>query len=198
MLIMGNNLKSGLGYLIPLGAVVGFVFAILTGNYLLSIMFPLAGILTWFLYMIIMQITVPDIIGNIIIGFGGLLTVGIFLVYGIETNIFGGFELSGEGTVFAFLVLFFSVLTGMLFNRDGSARDDLLTGREKELIDKAIESSKDEENPKVIVIKQEQQPQKEKDDQQEERTPYYAYPPGYDYYDDYYEDEYEDEEDEEE
>ena len=198
MLIMGNNLKSGLGYLIPLGAVVGFVFAILTGNYLLSIMFPLAGILTWFLYMIIMQITVPDIIGNIIIGFGGLLTVGIFLVYGIETNIFGGFELSGEGTVFAFLVLFFSILTGMLFNRDGSARDDLLTGREKELIDKAIESSKDEENPKVIVIKQEQQPQKEKDNQQEERTPYYAYPPGYDYYDDYYEDEYEDEEDEEE
>ena len=170
MLIMGNNLKSGLGYLIPLGAVVGFVFAILTGNYLLSIMFPLAGILTWFLYMIIMQITVPDIIGNIIIGFGGLLTVGIF----------------------------FSVLTGMLFNRDGSARDDLLTGREKELIDKAIESSKDEENPKVIVIKQEQQPQKEKDDQQEERTPYYAYPPGYDYYDDYNGDEYEDEEDEEE
>jgi hypothetical protein len=64
---MGNNLKSGLGYLIPLGAVVGFCFCDINRKLLLSIMFPLVGILTWFLYMIIMQVTVPDIIGNIII-----------------------------------------------------------------------------------------------------------------------------------
>ena len=67
---MGNDIKSGFGYLIPLGAVIGFVAVIVTGNYLLSILIPLAGILTWFLYMKIMEISVPDIFGNIIIVFG--------------------------------------------------------------------------------------------------------------------------------
>ncbi|SVE17537.1 uncharacterized protein METZ01_LOCUS470391, partial [marine metagenome] len=57
---MGNDIKSGVGYLIPLSAVIGFVAVIVTGNYLLSILIPLAGILVWFIYMKIMEVPVPD------------------------------------------------------------------------------------------------------------------------------------------
>jgi len=193
---MGNDIKSGLGYLIPLGAVIGFVAVIVTGNYLLSILIPLAGILTWFLYMKIMEISVPDIFGNIIIVFGGLLAIGVFLFYGTKPNMFGGIELQEEGAVFALLVLFFSVLTGMLFNRNEGLGKNLLTSREKELVNKAIKDSDNEASPRVIVVKQEAEHKEEKSDKPDEFTPYYAYPPEYDYYGDYYEDGDEEDEDE--
>jgi len=193
---MGNDIKSGLGYLIPLGAVIGFVTVIVTGKYLLSILIPLAGILVWFIYMKIMEVPVPDIFGNIIIAFGGLLSVGVFLVYGTKPNMFGGIEIQDEGAVFALLVLFFSILTGMLFNRNDGLGKNLLTGEEKELVNKAIKKSDNEVSPRVIVVKQEAEQKEEKNNQPDEYTPYYAYPPEYDYYDDYYEDEEEDDEDE--
>ena len=193
---MENDIKSGAGYLIPLSAVIGFVAVIITGNYLLSILIPLAGILVWFIYMKIMEVPVPDIFGNIIIAFGGLLAVGVFLVYGTKTNMFGGIEIQEEGVVFALLVLFFSILTGMLFNRNDGLGKNLLTGEEKELVNKAIKESDNEVSPRVIVVKQEAEQKEEKNNQPDEYTPYYAYPPEYDYYDDYYEDEEEDDEDE--
>jgi hypothetical protein len=193
---MGNDIKSGVGYLIPLGAVIGFVAVIVTGNYLLSILIPLAGILVWFIYMKIMEVPVPDMFGNIIIAFGGLLAVGVFLVYGTKLNMFGGIEIQEEGAVFALLVLFFSILTGMLFNRNDGLGKNLLTGEEKELVNKAIKKSDNEVSPRVIVVKQEAEQKEEKNNQPDEYTPYYAYPPEYDYYDDYYEDEEEDDEDE--
>ena len=193
---MGNDIKSGLGYLIPLGAVIGFVTVIVTGKYLLSILIPLADILVWFIYMKIMEVPVPDIFGNIIIAFGGLLSVGVFLVYGTKPNMFGGIEIQDEGAVFALLVLFFSILTGMLFNRNDGLGKNLLTGEEKELVNKAIKKSDNEVSPRVIVVKQEAEQKEENNNQPDEDTPYYAYPPEYDYYDDYYEDEEEDDEDE--
>ena len=193
---MGNDIKSGVGYLIPLSAVIGFVAVIVTGNYLLSILIPLAGILVWFIYMKIMEVPVPDIFGNIIIAFGGLLAVGVFLVYGTKPNMFGGIEIQEEGVVFALLVLFFSILTGMLFNRNDGLGKNLLTGEEKDLVNKAIKESDNEVSPRVIVVKQEAEQKEEKNNQPDEYTPYYAYPPEYDYYDDYYEDEEEDDEDE--
>jgi len=193
---MENDIKSGAGYLIPLSAVIGFVAVIITGNYLLSILIPLAGILVWFIYMKIMEVPVPDIFGNIIIAFGGLLAVGVFLVYGTKPNMFGGIEIQEEGVVFALLVLFFSILTGMLFNRNDGLGKNLLTGEEKELVNKAIKESDNEVSPRVIVVKQEAEQKEEKNNQPDEYTPYYAYPPEYDYYDDYYEDEEEDDEDE--
>ena len=193
---MGNDIKAGVGYLIPLSAVIGFVAVIVTGNYLLSILIPLAGILVWFIYMKIMEVSVPDIFGNIIIAFGGLLAVGVFLVYGTKPNMFGGIELHEEGVVFALLVLFFSILTGMLFNRNDGLGKNLLTGEEKELVNKAIKESDNEVSPRVIVVKQEAEQKEESSDQPDDFTPYYAYPPEYDYYDDYYEEEEEDDEEE--
>ena len=193
---MGNDIKSGVGYLIPLSAVIGFVAVIVTGKYLLSILIPLSGILVWFIYMKIMEVPVPDIFGNIIIAFGGLLAVGVFLVYGTKPNMFGGIEIQEEGAVFALLVLFFSILTGMLFNRNDGLGKNLLTGEEKELVNKAIKESDNEVSPRVIVVKQEAEQKEEKNNDSDEHIPYYAYPPEYDYYDDYYEDEEEDDEDE--
>ena len=180
---MGNEIKSGFGYIIPLGGIVGFTISIIMGNFLLSIMFPIIGMLTWFLYIKIMEVNTPNIIGNVIIVFGGLLSIGIFLSYGIKQNLFGGMEFNLEGAVFALLSLFFCTLVGMLFNRNGFFGRGSLTRKEKEMVDNAIKGSGGESAGKVIVLKSDNDNKKEDNVSDNETVPYYAYPPNFDYYD---------------
>ena len=50
---MANDMKSGIGYLIPASGVVGFVIALILGEFLASILITVMGILVWFLYMLV-------------------------------------------------------------------------------------------------------------------------------------------------
>ena len=112
---MNNDVKSGVGYIIPFGAIVGFFTALFLGEYLISIVIAIAGILVWFLYMVVMESSPPSNLGNLIIFFGVLLSIGIFMGFGVSQNMWGGVEFVSEGSLFALVILFFSVLTGMLF-----------------------------------------------------------------------------------
>lgn len=202
---MINEVKSGIGYIIPAAALVGFVLALLAENYLLSIFFAIAGILVWFLYTLVMETKLPNTTGNIIILFGVLLSIGIFMSFGWEQNIHGGFNIKPEGTIFALIILFFSVMAGVLFRRDEARATDakqILSDTDKEIVQKAVESTEEtKEDPKVIIVKQEVT-EKEKEVEQPQMQPYfYPYPTDdYDYEDEDYEDEdeyeYEDEDEE--
>ena len=107
-------------------------------------------------------------------------------------------------------MLFFSILTGMLFRNQpfvqpAGSRNNL-SYQEKRWIENALKDNNvkaDVNDPKVIVVKQESN-DKEKDDSADDHksennqynNPYvYAYPPEYYYdeddYEDYYEDDYE-------
>ena len=55
----------------------------------------------------------PDVTGNVVILFGGLLSAAFFLNYGLTSNMFGGFSLNLEGAAVAAILLFFSVLLGV-------------------------------------------------------------------------------------
>ena len=57
---MANDVKSGIGYLIPASGVVGFVIALILGEFLASILITVKGILVWFLYMLVMESTIPS------------------------------------------------------------------------------------------------------------------------------------------
>ena len=114
---MGHDIKSGIGYIIPAAGVIGFFASLLIGEPILSIIIAVAGILVWFTYMLIMEspLPAPSQLGNLIIFFGVLLTLGIFMAFGVTQNIFGGFEFQTEGSLVSLIILFFSILTGMLF-----------------------------------------------------------------------------------
>jgi hypothetical protein len=201
---MANDVRAGIGYLIPAGAIVGFFIALLMGQYLLSVFFAVAGILVWFLYSLVMETPLPGVLGNMIILFGVLLALGVFMTYGWEQNIFGGFEFRPEGSIFALIILFFSVLAGVLYNRSRRPATEAgvaaLTDQERELVRKAVQAAEGEAvEPKVIVVKPEPPPAEEEEEKEEEEYDYgpygpyaYAYPP------EYYDEEYEEEEDEEE
>ena len=66
---MANDMKSGIGYIIPASGVIGFIIALLFGEFLASILITVLGILVWFLYMLVMESTIPKQMGNMIILF---------------------------------------------------------------------------------------------------------------------------------
>ena len=209
---MNNDVKSGIGYIIPFGAIVGFFTALFLGEFLISIVIAIAGILVWFLYMVVMESSPPSNLGNLIIFFGVLLSVGIFMGFGVSQNMWGGVEFVSEGSLFALVILFFSVLTGMLFRGQPIIQQTSpsynLNAQEKKWVEDALKSedqSSSSSDPKVIVVRREANSRdkeyntaKTKDVASETSTnqynnPYvYAYPPEYYYDEDDYGDEYED------
>ena len=66
---MANDVKSGIGYLIPASGVVGFIIALLLGEFLVSILITVLGILVWFLYMLVMESTIPKQMGNMTVSY---------------------------------------------------------------------------------------------------------------------------------
>ncbi len=194
---MPANIKSGIGFIIPFGAVIGFVISVIAENYILGIFFAVAGILVWLLYLAVMDTATPDTMGNFIILFGVLLSLAVFMNFGWEQNMFGGFEFKPEGSVLALMVLFFSTLSGVLYRQHVGGGKHELTSAEQELVDKVLSG---EEDPRVIVVKQEAE-SKDIDEEDEDEFEEYDYP--YPYYydededeDDEYEYDYEDDEDE--
>ena len=89
---MANDMKSGVGFIIPAAGVVGFFTSLLLGEFLVSIIIAVAGILVWFLYMLVMEPNMPQQMSNMITLFGIMLAIGLFFGFGVTQNMFGGFE----------------------------------------------------------------------------------------------------------
>ena len=216
---MANDVKSGVGFIIPALGVVGFFTSLLLGEFLLSTIIAVMVILIWFLYMLVMESHIPGEMGNMIILFGMMLSLGIFFGFGIMQNMWGGYDLKPEGAIFSLIIFFFSVLTGLNFrNQQNSIQKDVisnsgLSNEDRNLVMDAIKQNKQvnevasSNEPKVIIVKQEQPTTENKLENKEvypnqlaQQNPYFAYPA--DYYEDEYdledEDEWDDDEWEEE
>ena len=218
---MANDVKSGIGYLIPASGVVGFIIALLLGEFLVSILITVLGILVWFLYMLVMESTIPKQMGNMIMLFGVMLSVGIFLGFGVTQNLWGGFEFKPEGSLLSLVILFFAILTGLNFRnqqsilRSSGSSSASLSDDDRKFVLSAIDKAKsskqstDDSDPRVIVVKQDSPAAIEKPAQKEElnpvssndaylmaNNPYFSYPP--EYYEEYEDDEWDEDEYEDE
>ena len=173
------------------------------------------------MYMLVMESRPPEPsqLGNLIILFGVLLSLGVFLSFGVKQHLHGGYDFRVEGSLISLVILFFSILTGILFknqiignNTNYQKVSSALTDSDKEWVKKALEkteiANKTESEPKVIVVKQEvpatttaqnddlknkQESPKLQNPYDIMQNPYYAYPPQDYYYGDEYEDDWEDE-----
>ena len=219
---MANDIKSGVGFIIQAAGVVGFFTSLLLGEYMLSIIIAVLGILIWFIYMLVMESHMPHEMGNMIMLFGILLSLGIFFGFGITQNMWGGFQFQPEGSIFSLVILFFAILTGLNFrnqqvsNFQSESNKGGLTQQDRDLVMSALNrsenSSSANDEPKVIVVKQEVADSKKENSENPKdasdsqapaadhfgmtQNPYFAYPPDY-YYDDDDDDEYEYEDEDE-
>ena len=165
---MANDVKSGVGFIIPALGVVGFFTSLLLGEFLLSIIIAVMVILVWFLYMLVMESHIPREMGNMIILFGMMLSLGIFFGFGIVQNMWGGYDLKPEGAIFSLIILFFSLLTGLNFrNQQKVIQKEVasvpgLSNEDRNLVMTAIKQNNQvnedasSNEPKVIIVKQEQ------------------------------------------
>ena len=197
---MADNIKTGIGFFIPVASLIGFVLSILSNNYFASIIFIVSGMMIWMLYILVVESNTPALMGNILILFVVLLSLAVFLNYGLSQNMFGGYELKADGSLIALLVLFFGGLIGMIFRQSISdSPAPSLSSEDLALVNKALEKSDNLDDakvdPKVIVVKQEAPKEAVKEEEEEEEWDYsqmYAYPPEYyEEYEEYEEDEYE-------
>ena len=218
---MASDVKSGVGFIIPAVGVVGFFTSLLMGEFLLSIIISVMVILIWFLYMLIMESHIPKEMGNMIMLFGVMLSLGIFFGFGVQQNMWGGFDLKPEGAIFSLIIFFFSILSGLNFRnqhkniQSSSSSSSGLSDADRNLVMDAINQNKQTKettvnDPKVIILKQEQAADENKSNSTDananqlnpyspygvSNNPYFAYPTDYydDEYDEYEDDEYEDDE----
>ena len=112
---MNENVKIFVGLLVPAATFVAFFFSVFLENYVLGMFLSIFGISSWLFFTFVVKAYWHQITGNVIIVFGALLAVSVFLDAGIEQNMFGGLNFLYKGGAYSTILLFFSVLLGVLF-----------------------------------------------------------------------------------
>ena len=87
---MNENVKIFVGLLVPAATIVAFFFSVFLENYVLGVFLSIFGISSWLFFTFVMKSYWHQITGNVIIVFGALLALSVFLDAGIEQNMFGG------------------------------------------------------------------------------------------------------------
>ena len=125
---------------------------ILSENYIAGLFVAISGLMVWFTYSAVMNTKMPDVTGNIVIVFGIMLSLAFFMNYGLLTSMFGGFEIKLEGVVGSVLILFFTVLMGVLFNNANTdhTSQDISTPQsptvQPKIVTQPVESSDESDN----------------------------------------------------
>ena len=76
---MADSIKTGIGFLIPVGSLAGFIQSLLANDYITGIIFIIGGLILWMLYILVVESTTPALMGNILIVFIVLLSLAVFL-----------------------------------------------------------------------------------------------------------------------
>ena len=64
---MNENIKVGFGVLIPVVALIAFFISLLSEQFLVGILIAVSGVFVWFLYAAVVEASMPNFTGNIII-----------------------------------------------------------------------------------------------------------------------------------
>ena len=143
---MNSNIKTSVGLMIPLVAIIVFSVLIYTENNIAAIFAAIGGLSAWFLYSSVMDAEMPDVTGNIIVLFGFLLSTAFFLNYGLTRNMFGGYEINLEGVAISSTLLFLIVLVGISFRQR-------YRGVDSKSFDITPGTGSQSESPEVVVAK---------------------------------------------
>lgn len=112
--MFNQDIKALFGYLILLGAIIGVVLSFVAAHYYLAILFVVGGLLVWMIYVNVARVRIHRQTGAILIIFGVLLATGVFLAFGIQQDMWGGYRLKPEGAILSLVLLLFGVMPGLI------------------------------------------------------------------------------------
>lgn len=110
-----SELKSTFSYFILILIVLAYIFSFISENYVMAILFIVGGITIWMSYLNLSGVRAHRQTGAILIIFGILLFSSVFMAYGVEQDIWGGYRLNTDGVVLSLIILFFAVMPGLIF-----------------------------------------------------------------------------------
>lgn len=110
-----QDVKALFGYLILLSAIIGVVLSFAAVHFYLAILFVVGGLLVWMTYVNLARVPIHRQTGAILIIFGVLLASAVFMAFGIEQDIWGGYRLKPEGAILSLVILLFGIMPGLIF-----------------------------------------------------------------------------------
>lgn len=113
--MVSQEIKVIFGYLLLIATVVGFFIAFAATSYLLAVLFIVGGLLTWMVYLNLANVKINRPTGAVLIIFGVLLASAIFMAFGIEQDMWGGYHIKPDGALLSLVILFFAVMPGLVF-----------------------------------------------------------------------------------
>ncbi|MFQ6674418.1 MAG: hypothetical protein ACE5GH_06510 [Fidelibacterota bacterium] len=113
--MVNQDIKATFGYLILLAAVVGVVLAFMAASYFWAVIFIVVGLLLWMIFVNAAKVQIHRQTGAILIIFGVLLAFTIFMAFGVEQDIWGGYRLKPEGATLSLVILLVAVMPGLIF-----------------------------------------------------------------------------------
>lgn len=113
--MISQEIKAVFGYLLLLASVIGFSIAFAATNYHGAVLTIVGGLLFWMIYLNVASVEIHRPTGAILIIFGVLLATAIFMAFGVEQDIWGGYRIKADGAILSLLILFFGVMPGLIF-----------------------------------------------------------------------------------
>ncbi|MFQ6675199.1 MAG: hypothetical protein ACE5LH_02515 [Fidelibacterota bacterium] len=110
-----QDFKAVFGYLILTAAVIGVVLSFVALRYYLAIIFVVSGLLVWMIYVNLVQVRIHRQTGAVLIIFGVLLASAVFMAFGLEQDMWGGYRLKPEGAILSVVILLFGIMPGLIF-----------------------------------------------------------------------------------
>ncbi len=112
--MIDQDTRTVFGYFILLLSAIAFGVAIGYEQYYLAALSIVGGLILWLAYISVAGITLHGQLGSILILFGIMLSVPVFLLFAVEQDMWGGYHIKPDGATLALVILFLTIAPGMI------------------------------------------------------------------------------------
>ncbi len=113
-IVIDQDTRTVFGYFILLFSTIAFGVAIGNEQYYLAALFVVGGLVLWLVYISVAGVTLNGQLGSILILFGIILSIPVFLLFAVEQDIWGGYHIKPDGATLAVVILFLTIAPGLI------------------------------------------------------------------------------------
>lgn len=112
--MIDQDSRTVFGYFILLLSTIAFGVAIGNEQYYLAVLSIVGGLILWLMYINVASVTLRGQLGSILILFGIMLSIPVFLLFAVEQDIWGGYHIKPDGATLAIVILFLTIAPGLI------------------------------------------------------------------------------------